>query len=40
MFMFETRYPLELTNLAVDMKERRRDHTQGWSGFVKRFPNG
>ncbi|WP_144097515.1 homogentisate 1,2-dioxygenase [Croceicoccus sediminis] len=38
--MVETRYPMELTQAAMDLKERVRDVNAGWTGYVKRFPNG
>jgi len=38
--MIETRYPMELTSAAMEMKERIRNINEGWSGYVKRFPNG
>ncbi|MEJ2408863.1 MAG: homogentisate 1,2-dioxygenase [Novosphingobium sp.] len=38
--MIETRYPMEFTHAAMEMKERVRDINAGWTGFVKRFPNG
>lgn len=38
--MVETRYPMEFTQAAMDMKERIRNINEGWTGYVKRFPNG
>ncbi|ROT97373.1 homogentisate 1,2-dioxygenase [Altererythrobacter sp. FM1] len=38
--LVETRYPLEFTQAAMDMKERIRDINAGLSGYVKRFPEG
>jgi homogentisate 1,2-dioxygenase len=37
-FMFESRYPLQVTAAAFDTAERQRDYRECWSGFVKRFP--
>lgn len=39
-FMFETRYPLELTSAAFDSEARQRDYPSCWDGFRKRFPEG
>ena len=39
MFMLETRYPLELTPLAMAAPFRQSKPSQGWGGFQKRFPN-
>jgi homogentisate 1,2-dioxygenase len=38
--MVETRYPMEFTRAAMEMKERVREINAGWSGYTKRFPNG
>jgi len=38
--MVETRYPMEFTQVAMDMKERNHDINADWAGFIKRFPNG
>lgn len=39
-FIFESRFPMGMSQTAQDMTERKRDFTQGWRGFPKRFPNG
>lgn len=38
--LVETRYPMEFTQAAMDMKEYLPGASAGWSGFRKRFPNG
>ena len=38
--MVETRYPMELNSAAMTLKERVKNINAGWSGYVKRFPNG
>jgi homogentisate 1,2-dioxygenase len=40
MVMVETRYPLEFTQDALDMKERMRAFPPGPASYRKRFPNG
>ena len=37
--MWETRYPLEIAQAAMDAPFRQKTAAQGWAGFVKRFPN-
>jgi homogentisate 1,2-dioxygenase len=37
-FMFESRFPLQVTAAAFETPERQRDYRECWSGFVKRFP--
>ncbi|MEJ2411165.1 MAG: homogentisate 1,2-dioxygenase, partial [Novosphingobium sp.] len=37
--LVETRYPMEFTRAAMEMKERIPDFNAGWTGYVKRFPN-
>lgn len=39
-FIFESRFPMGMTQVAVDMPERKRDFTAGWRNFPKRFPSG
>ncbi len=38
--LVETRYPLEFTRAAMDMKERITNINAGLTGYKKRFPNG
>jgi len=38
-FMFETRYPVELSSFAMEAEERQRDCEKAWEGFQKRFPH-
>ncbi|WP_052730553.1 homogentisate 1,2-dioxygenase [Sphingomonas sp. SRS2] len=39
-FMFETRFPLEVASQALEGKNRQREGHRGWEGFRKRFPEG
>lgn len=38
-FMIETRFPLDLSQKAMDADFRTADSPQAWAGFQKRFPN-
>lgn len=38
-FMFESRYPLEIAPAAMSADFRLADTAQAWAGFQKRFPN-
>jgi homogentisate 1,2-dioxygenase len=39
LFAFETRYPLQLTEFAMDAPELQSEYRNCWRGFQKRFPN-